>query len=59
MKTTHERKLKIKEKLISENYYLSIAMINDNSTEILKRKEKINKLIKEYLNLLESPIDFM
>jgi hypothetical protein len=59
MKTTHERKLKIKEKLISENYYLSIAMINDNSNEILKRKEKINKLIKEYLNLLESPIDFM
>ena len=51
-----ERKLKIKEEIIENNYYLTLSMIKEDTNSILKHKEKINKLVKEYLDLLELPI---
>lgn len=47
-----ELKHRIKEQIITENYYLSMSMIKESQEEILKHKEKINNLIKEYLDLL-------
>ena len=45
-------KMKIKEEIITENYYLSMSMIKERPEEIIKHKDKINNLIKEYLELL-------
>ena len=46
-------KMKIKEEIINENYYLSLSMIKELTNDIEKHKERINELVKEYLNLLK------
>lgn len=47
-----ELKHRIKEELIEEYYYLSVVMRNDDIPKIKLQKEKINKLLNEYLDLL-------
>jgi hypothetical protein len=52
----NEHKMRIKEQIIEENYYLTRAMMAEDTNKILRQKDKINKLVKEYLELLELPI---